>query len=325
MNLSVLNANYIDLLILLVFAFFISEAFHHGFWVILADFFAFFGSLVFGLRFYPFLAEILRVNFSLVRSLSSALGFLITAVLVESVLGFLLGHLISKIHEKHHKKLWLKSLGVIPALGEALVLIAFVLTLVLSFPIRPQIKADVTSSVLGGKIVEKTQGLEARVNEIFGGVIEQSITYLTIKPGSKERVALESQPVKLKIDEQAETEMYELINKERAKLGTKELLWAPELVPVARAHAEDMWQKSYFGHFSPEGEDAGDRLGEAKINYFVVGENLALAPTVSIAHTGLMNSEGHRTNILDPEFEKVGIGVIDNGVYGKMFVQIFIR
>jgi uncharacterized protein YkwD len=36
-----------------------------------------------------------------------------------------------------------------------------------------------------------------------------------------------------------------------------------------------------------------------------------------------MNSEGHRKNILDPEFKRLGIGVIDNGVYGKMFVQIF--
>jgi uncharacterized protein YkwD len=50
---------------------------------------------------------------------------------------------------------------------------------------------------------------------------------------------------------------------------------------------------------------------------------LALAPTLATAHTGLMNSEGHRANILEPKFKRVGIGVIDNGVYGKMFVQVF--
>jgi len=44
---------------------------------------------------------------------------------------------------------------------------------------------------------------------------------------------------------------------------------------------------------------------------------------VSTAHVGLMNSEGHRENILDPKLNKIGIGVIDNGVYGKMFVQVF--
>lgn len=46
-------------------------------------------------------------------------------------------------------------------------------------------------------------------------------------------------------------------------------------------------------------------------------------PTVIVAHNGLMNSEGHRANILSPEFSRVGIGVIDNGIYGKIFVQIF--
>jgi len=66
-----------------------------------------------------------------------------------------------------------------------------------------------------------------------------------------------------------------------------------------------------------------DRLEKAGVSYSIAGENLALAPTVQTAHTGLMNSEGHRANILEPQFKRVGIGVIDNGIYGKMFVQIF--
>jgi len=78
-----------------------------------------------------------------------------------------------------------------------------------------------------------------------------------------------------------------------------------------------------FGHVSPDGEDVGDRLEKDGIKYAIAGENLALAPTVTTAQNGLMNSEGHRANILEPKFKKVGIGVIDNGVYGKMFVQVF--
>jgi uncharacterized protein YkwD len=92
---------------------------------------------------------------------------------------------------------------------------------------------------------------------------------------------------------------------------------------VAREHAKDMWKRKYFGHISPEGKDVGDRLYEKNITYFIAGENLALAPTVSTAHQGLMNSPGHRANILDPQFNQVAVGVIDNGVYGKIFVQIF--
>ena len=92
---------------------------------------------------------------------------------------------------------------------------------------------------------------------------------------------------------------------------------------MARDHATDMWERKYFGHVSPEGKDVGNRLREAEVDYNYAGENLALAPTVSTAHVGLMNSEGHKENILDQNYYKVGIGVIDNGVYGKMFVQVF--
>jgi len=67
----------------------------------------------------------------------------------------------------------------------------------------------------------------------------------------------------------------------------------------------------------------GDRLDRAGIRYSFAGENLAMAPTLATAHNGFMNSEGHRANILEPKFRRGAVGVIDNGVYGKMFVQVF--
>ena len=56
----------------------------------------------------------------------------------------------------------------------------------------------------------------------------------------------------------------------------------------------------------------------------MAGENLAGAPTVERAHSGLMNSPGHRANILNPNFTHVGIGIVDGGPYGKMYTQTFI-
>jgi uncharacterized protein YkwD len=64
-------------------------------------------------------------------------------------------------------------------------------------------------------------------------------------------------------------------------------------------------------------------MHDARINYSAAGENLALAPTTEFAHDGLMNSPGHRANILNGQFRRVGIGVMDGGIYGKMFVQEF--
>ncbi|RLC32704.1 hypothetical protein DRH13_01295 [Candidatus Woesebacteria bacterium] len=323
MSIPSLNGNWIDLLIIAIILFFVVEGVRHGFWVIFADFLSFLGSLLISLRAYQFVAGLLRANFSISPSVSNALGFLITAILTEVLLGHLFGHAITKIPKKYLKIKKQKILAILPALGEGLIVVAFILTLILGLPVSPKIKASTAESKIGGYILEKTSGIESKINEIFGGVIEDSLTYFTIKPGSTERVVLEVVVQELIIDEKSEGEIFKLVNEEREAAGLNKLSWDTEVVSVARAHATDMWERRYFGHVSPEGRDAGDRLTEAGINYDYAGENLALAPTVSTAHVGLMNSEGHRENILEPNFNKVGIGVIDNGVYGKMFVQVF--
>lgn len=319
-----LNGNYIDLILLFVFTFFIYEGFRHGFWVILADFVSFLLSLLISLRLYTYTASFLLKNFSLSMALSNALGFLLTAIVIEAILGNLLARLLRLLPKKVKERRSLKYFSVIPSLGEALVISAFFLTLIMTFPINPRIKLDINNSKIGGFLIEKTSGVETRLQEVFGGVIEQSLTYLTVKPESDEIVSLDIEIGNLSIDESAEVSLFNLVNEEREKMGVQKLTWRPEMVPIAREHAEDMWERSYFGHFSPEGENVGDRLALENVSYSIAGENLALAPTVQTAHTGLMNSEGHRENILDPSFKRVGIGVVDNGVYGKMFVQVFI-
>ena len=74
---------------------------------------------------------------------------------------------------------------------------------------------------------------------------------------------------------------------------------------------------------TPEGRDPFERMREANVRFLAAGENLALAPTLQIAHTGLMNSPGHRANILRPGFGRLGIGILDGGVYGIMISQEF--
>ena len=84
-----------------------------------------------------------------------------------------------------------------------------------------------------------------------------------------------------------------------------------------------MLQRGYFSHYNPENKSPFDRMESYGINYGFAGENLALAPSASLAHQGLMNSQGHRANILSPNYKKVGIGIVDGGVYGKMVAQEF--
>jgi uncharacterized protein YkwD len=117
--------------------------------------------------------------------------------------------------------------------------------------------------------------------------------------------------------------MLELVNQERVAAGLKPLAPDPELTEVARRHSADMFARGYFAHDTPEGRDPFDRMRGANVRFVTAGENLALAPTVQVAHRGLMNSPGHRANILYPQFGRVGIGIMDGGIRGLMISQEF--
>jgi uncharacterized protein YkwD len=64
-------------------------------------------------------------------------------------------------------------------------------------------------------------------------------------------------------------------------------------------------------------------MAQGNIAFNFAGENLALAPSVDLAMKGLMQSLGHKENILSKDFQKLGVGVIDGGIYGEMFCQEF--
>ena len=117
--------------------------------------------------------------------------------------------------------------------------------------------------------------------------------------------------------------MFNLVNEERKKAGFKPLTEDPSLRELGRNLCKDMFMRGYFSHYTPEGKSPFDRMAESDIAFTYAGENLALAPSSKLAMQGLMNSPGHRANILSKNFGTVGIGVIDGGVYGEMFCQEF--
>ncbi|MFN8536629.1 MAG: CvpA family protein [Thermomicrobiales bacterium] len=124
-------------------------------------------------------------------------------------------------------------------------------------------------------------------------------------------------------DPEAEEQLLALVNEERVKVGLPPLEFDPALVPVGRAHATEMFDLGYFAHESPVTGTPFDRLAAAGIEYRAAGENLAFAPDVNTAHRGLMNSPGHRANILSPDFGRVGIAIMRSKYHGLMVVQMF--
>ena len=119
--------------------------------------------------------------------------------------------------------------------------------------------------------------------------------------------------------------LLELVNEERASRDLPILKIDTQMVEVARAHSQEMVDLNYFDHVSPISGDLLERVEAHGIDdWRVVGENLAAAPTVRTAFVALMESPGHRENILNKEFTHVGTGAVRSGVYGKMFTQEFV-
>jgi uncharacterized protein YkwD len=317
------QGNYVDLIIFIIIIFFIAEGVRVGLWPMLADFFSFLFSITIALILFPFFSDLFRSNFSISHSFSNVLGFLFAAVLSGAAFSYFISLFVHKIPMKLWKNTWNHVIAVIPAIGEALILSAFILTLVVGIPISPEIKSDISYSKLGSVILRNTSVFSSNVNDVFGGAIEDSLTYLTVRPGSKEVIPIVAKTKTLSTDSESERELFNLVNEERRKRGVGSLVWEVGLSQVGRDYAFDMWERKFFGHYSPERENVADRLDNNEIGYIFAGENLALAPGAAIAHVGLMNSEGHRDNIFDENYKKVGIGCVDNGVYGKIFVEIF--
>ncbi|MDB4897121.1 MAG: SCP-like extracellular [Firmicutes bacterium] len=118
--------------------------------------------------------------------------------------------------------------------------------------------------------------------------------------------------------------MVRLVNAERASAGLAPLAIDMRIVQTARAKSRDMISNGYFGHQSPTLGLPFDQMKVAGITYRSAGENLAGNQSVAAAHKALMNSPGHRANILSPKYTKIGIGIIHGGPYGTMFTQHFL-
>lgn len=119
--------------------------------------------------------------------------------------------------------------------------------------------------------------------------------------------------------------MADLINRARAEAGLPALTVDPQLANTARLKSQDMADKNYFSHQSPTYGAPYDMLKRFGISYKTAGENIACNQTVEVAHQDLMNSQGHRVNILSKDFTHIGVGIVNGGSCGKMFTQQFIK
>ena len=121
-----------------------------------------------------------------------------------------------------------------------------------------------------------------------------------------------------------EFQLFDLTNATRVEKGLNALSWDDQVRDTARKHSLDMAEQNYFSHTNLDGESPFDRMEEDQVAFRTAGENLAYGQLSSIfAHEGLMNSKGHRENILQPHYEHLGVGVAFNGKAQPYFTENF--
>ncbi|VEF48119.1 SCP-like extracellular [Bacillus freudenreichii] len=127
------------------------------------------------------------------------------------------------------------------------------------------------------------------------------------------------------LEEGFEYQLFDLTNAARVKNGLPVLSWNDHVKITARGHSSDMAQKGYFSHDNLEGLSPFDRLKQDEIMYRAAGENIASGQVSSIfAHEGLMNSMGHRKNILSRDYNSLGVGVAFDSESRPFYTENFI-
>lgn len=121
-------------------------------------------------------------------------------------------------------------------------------------------------------------------------------------------------------------EVLKLVNQERAKQGLSALTLDTKLTSIANMKAADMRDKNYFDHTSPTYGTPFQMLQNYGVTYRSAGENIAAGQrSASEVMNSWMNSSGHRANILNKNYKKLGVGYVTGGSYGTYWVQLFVQ
>jgi uncharacterized protein YkwD len=315
--------NYVDLTLIVVLFFCLWESYKQGFILAALGLISWVGSLALGFWGYGFISKSLIYAFPKIGFWSTPLAFVLATVIGKVLLDLLINSILRFIPKAVHKNLINKILSVFPGIVSGGIWMALFACLFLLTPFNNQVAKETRESRIADLASERIGWLEGKLSPVFSEALQHSLPKANAVINDNKAVELPFKVTHPARRADLEAAMLVLVNKERVQRGLNALKADPELAIVARKHSVDMFSRSYFSHYTPEGVDPFGRMRAGGILFLTAGENLALSQTLSIAHTGLMNSPGHRANILNPTFGRLGIGIVDGGIYGIMVTQNF--
>ncbi len=315
--------NWIDILLTAIILLAVLNGWRRGFLLGSLELLGWLASVCFGFVFYPYAVKLFDEYAPSLGAWTLPLSLILVITLARLILSFIINAILRTTTMRVHRSAINHAAGMIPGFISGLIFATITAALLFSFPISKDISDTARESIVANTFAMPAEWLDEKISPVFDKAINQSINRLTVEPESDEVVTLPFKTSNFKERPDLEAKMLVMVNEERHKVGLPALSADTALRKVGLAHAADMFQRGYFGHPTPEGKDPFDRMREAHIRFSLAGENLALAQTLPIAHQGLMNSPGHRANILRAGFGNVGIGILDGGVYGIMVSQEF--
>lgn len=314
--------NWIDLALLVVLLLAVFAGWYRGFIQGSLDLLTWLGSIVLGFLFYPHVANFFD-RFISIGVWLLPLSFILTVIVARLIIGFITSRIFHLIPAHANHGWFNRLLGIVPGAINGLIYATIISALLLALPITDRINEETRESRFANKLAMQAEWANKKLAPVFDEAVRQTMNSLTVNPSSGETVTLHFKYRNAVPRPGLEARMLEMVNEERRKEGLPPLQPDPEQTRVARAHSKDMFARGYFAHQNPDGKSPFDRMKEAGVSFTAAGENLALAQTLEIAHRNLMNSPGHRANILNPSFGRLGIGIMDGGFYGLMISQEF--
>ena len=316
--------NLVDLLLLAVIILSLINGYRRGFVHGVIDLAGWLLSLLAGLRYYQPFSRWLDERIDLWSEVwDQPIAFILIGVFVSIIVHLVGSALLRRLPKDIDERPVNQALGLLPGLANGLIVAAILSALLLAVPLSESLNERARNSAIADRLSVYAEQLESQLRPVFAEAIGRTFNLLTIRPESNERVTLPFKVATTRPRPDLEQRMLDLVNQERAAAGLRPVVADPELTEVARHHSADMFARGYFAHDTPEGRTPFDRMRDANVTFLTAGENLALAPTLHVAHTGLMNSPGHRANILRPQFGRLGIGIMDGGMRGLMVSQEF--
>lgn len=315
--------NYVDLLFVAVTLIFAIWGYFRGGLKEFYSLFSFFIAIYLALSFYKnFLPQVGWIT-TIPESYIKAGVFFSTWLVVEIIFFTIFYFGADKLPENWEKSRTNAVFGVFGGGIKSVLILSLILLSLLMLPLPKYVQKSISQSYFSKFGHDNSPWLVSFVDTNFSGLGSNVIKAVAVSPDQKKIIKLgftEKNPI---INIAEEKAMLVKINKTRAEMGVDKLVLDDKLSEVARSHGIEMFAGGFLSHLSADGSSPFDRLNKHQISYFFAGENLAIAPDLDSAFNALMESPGHKANIISGDYGKIGLAVLGAGSRGNIYVQEF--